>query len=367
MTSSNYLVWMIQPKQPPALQRRQRSSASFESPYLARSSTNSGSPSAYNVPVTPPPKEKRFDVIFKKKTVKLPEFYIERLLSGRTNAKLFIQLKAVLIDVKNSGDWISQFLHLQGEVALGEALKKINKRSIKSNEQLDSELLILECLRLLMGYQLEVETVITMNSIIPFVVPSVLSPRLNTRNLVNSMLTLLIGHGSLDASEHIIKSLEEVCAKGKSDDDEQTGPVFSFWLENAKSLIVEHHVTKQNESSSARFSRVTVLNDYALLTLFLITSLISSYSDVEERIMIKEKFESSGLNELFTTCRKLKFDPINDVADTYILANEEDQVALSIKLKKKEDGIRKEYDLDSGIEYISREMKNTEFESNISI
>ena len=49
---------------------------------------------------------------------------------------------------QNSGvTWTQGFINAQGETALSVVLTKINKKSIKSNEEFDKEYLIVKCLK----------------------------------------------------------------------------------------------------------------------------------------------------------------------------------------------------------------------------
>lgn len=126
-----------------------------------------------------------------------PDWYVSRIMANKLSLKDCKKLERKLVEnnvVKNSGvTWTQGFINAQGETALSVVLTKINKKSIKSNEEFDKEYLIVKCLKHINSEKRDEalslkEKVYVVKALVFLLV----SPRLTTRILVTEVLVMLM-------------------------------------------------------------------------------------------------------------------------------------------------------------------------------
>ena len=127
-----------------------------------------------------------------------PEWFVKRILENTITPKEFQSL-AVSLRTQPIA-WVKSFVEAQGQVALTNALAKLNKRQQSgpapaagstSERDLDREYDIVKCLKALNNNKIGADNALEHNSIVIALAGSLTSPRLNTRKLVSELLTLL--------------------------------------------------------------------------------------------------------------------------------------------------------------------------------
>ena len=81
----------------------------------------------------------------------IPEWFVSRIMANKLSLRDCKKLERKLTEnntLKHSGlTWMQGFNNAQGETALSVVLSKMNKKSIKSNEEFDKEYVIVKCLK----------------------------------------------------------------------------------------------------------------------------------------------------------------------------------------------------------------------------
>lgn len=272
---------------------------------------------------------------------KSPIFYIRRIMSHSMNLKDYRTLERILRNKEQNQDWIGEFLSFQGHITLGVRLQGIGKRTIKSNVQLDEEFTILTSIRNVMNYEEQVDGKIRMAEVIRYVVPSLLSPRIITRNAATSLLVLSVAYerelatksildGLLDINEvSEISSMDDAYSDISSLSSNATNP-FSYWIHSTQELILDFEsenpqlVYSYEDFSKGRLTPQSMIKEYALLSIFLVTSLVSTYTEKKPRKKIREQLENANLLKLFNCAKSLRSDAIDDLIDSYFSFKDDD-------------------------------------------
>ncbi|GME75912.1 unnamed protein product [[Candida] boidinii] len=251
--------------------------------------------------------------------------YIKKIMDGTLSLKKYKHLESLLGDTNNH-KWIQRFIEDQGDIALAVVLHKINKKSTKSNEELDEESMVLSCLRCLLNSEDLFQTR-NASSLIRYITPSLLSVRLSTRILVTGMLALLIAREKTQASDALLSSFQSIASI--------YGTVNCFipWIESADQAIEQYQNELESMAEKFEFddddddwenSPKSKLYEYTLLTVFLISSIVSTSEDVSERTVIRNQLFDAGLLKLFDRSRLLNYDPINDLIANYEVLEDDD-------------------------------------------
>lgn len=293
-----------------------KSKKSLDSDMKSRKSTDSDSKSrelAENDET-----DSNFTSILKKQRLKdgTPEWFVSRIMSNKLTLKEFKKLDKKLSDNKQEG-WAQAFHHAQGETALSVILSRINKKSIKSNDEFDKEHLIVKCLRNIMTEeQFEDEDGSSKNKahVIKAIIFSLISPRLATRILVTEFLIFLAYDKKTDFIPVILDSL--VVMQDFTSDFVRFQP----WLSSFE-YFIDQYFTK---SGYLKVAGDTNFKNYSLTTLLLVNGIIRGTKDIKKRITLRREFNDSRLLKIFDKIKVINNERINAEIDNYEEYAEED-------------------------------------------
>ncbi|GMM35876.1 formin [Saccharomycopsis crataegensis] len=241
-----------------------------------------------------------------------PEWYVKIIMDKNLNNKQLTNLQKKL--KKGPPDFLTRFLTAQGHVALSVVLLKVARRSIKTNEQLDREFIILGCLKNIINDQRGADLAIDTPQCIMALTSSLVSPRLSTRKLDTEILALLSYWKPPIGRNVILKQFE----KFDSNVVENEEFIFQPWLSVVqKSLDSKDLLGSVVRSTGDEFKSTNSLQDYCLTTLFLITSLVEGSDKLRERMRIRSLFKNSSITEIFEKMRVLKYSLIDEQIDRY--------------------------------------------------
>ncbi len=315
---------------------------------------------------------------------KSPIFYIRRIMSRSMNLKNYRSLERMLRNREQNQAWIREFLSFQGHITLGVRLQGIGKRTIKSNVQLDEEFTIINSIRNVMNFQEQVDGKMHMAEVNRYVVPSLLSPRIITRNAATSMLVLSVAYerelatksildGLMDTIETSeISSMDDAYSDISSWSANASNP-FSAWINSAQELILDFEsenpqlVYSYEDFSKGRLTPQSMIKEYALLSIFLVTSLVSTHTEKRARIRIRTQLEDAGLLKLFNCAKSLRSDAIDDLIDSYHSFKDDDsdsgwsEAVVSTKDRKTEATSTE----DSNLSDFSEQMLDNAYVSSI--
>ncbi|QPG76451.1 hypothetical protein FOA43_003840 [Brettanomyces nanus] len=262
-----------------------------------------------------------------------PVYFIKKIMNNHMTIRNYRSLEKILRNSKDNKEWIRQFVDIQGHMALAVVLLQISQRTIKSNDQLDKEFTILAAIRNIMNFQEKEDGRIHLSEVNKYVVPSLMSPRIITRNTATGMLALSVAYEKKQATESIIKGLlsatESLEMDSTSDLYSSTSSVqqenpFKDWMSSAEELVADfesenpHLVFSDQDFVKGRLTPQSIIKEYALLTIFLLSSLVSTYSDALLRVTVRQKLEDAGLIRLFDFAKSLRSEAINDLVGNYL-------------------------------------------------
>lgn len=293
-----------------------KSKKSLDSDMKSRKSTDSDSKS--RGPADNDDADSNFTSILKKQRLKdgTPEWFVSRIMSNKLTLKEFKKLDKKLSDNKQEG-WAQAFHQAQGETALSVILSRINKKSIKSNDEFDKEHLIVKCLRnILTEEQFEDEDGSSKNKshVIKAIIFSLISPRLATRILVTEFLIFLAYEKNTDFIPVILDSL--VVMQDFTNDFVRFQP----WLSSFE-YFIDQYFTK---SGYLKVAGDTNFKNYSLTTLLLVNGIIRGTKDIKKRITLRREFNDSRLLKIFDKIKVINNERINAEIDNYEEYAEED-------------------------------------------
>lgn len=256
-----------------------------------------------------------------------PEWFVARIMSNKLTVREFKKLEKRLSDnsQKYGVSWVSNFIEAQGETALSVILSRVNKKSIKSNEEFDKEYIIVKCIKHILNSEnvdeKETDDISSLTSmaqknkshVIKTLIFSVISPRLATRILVTEVLVFLSYYSN---NEFLPKILESMVLL-----QDLLGDYIRFqpWL-NSLELFLDQYFT----SGSDRIGGETNLTNYSLTTLLLINSIIEGTTSIKTRISLRREFNDSRLLKVFDKLRVVNNERINEEIEKYEEFAEED-------------------------------------------
>ena len=216
--------------------------------------------------------------------------------------------------VKNSGvTWTQGFINAQGETALSVVLTKINKKSIKSNEEFDKEYLIVKCLKHINSEKRD-ETLSLKEKVyvVKALVFLLVSPRLTTRILVTEVLVMLMLLRD--------KTLWKSALDGLSSLQDRNGDyvIFQPWLNAFEETIIKYSWS-QNKAGE-----LSNLKNYATITLILINSMVDMCSSLKRRISIRRDFGNARILNIFEKLAQIEDTRIDNEIEKYEMYAEED-------------------------------------------
>ena len=279
--------------------------------------------SSSNIPSTPTNKKSRT----KDGT---PEWYVFKIFGDKLNTKDYKRLEKRLTYSEKHPEgiiWISDFINSQGEAALSVILSRINKKSIKSNEEFDREFYIIKCLRNILNL-LNVETISEVG-ITPFaytgysnklhivksITFSIISPRLATKILVTELLIFISYNNDTESFSLIQESMAGL--------QDMLGDLTKYqpWLNSFESFLDKYFV---GERSSSKDNYALSMRTYSLNTLFLVNAILEQSDQIKSRITIRRDFSESRLLKIFDKLRVINDSRINEEIERYEAYAEED-------------------------------------------
>lgn len=302
-----------------------------------------------------------------------PEWFVARIMSNKLSLreykKLEKKLHENLFSLKLGVSWCQLFVSAQGETALSVILSRINKKSIKSNEEFDKEYIIVKCLKNILNSEREdqeeaenLEFVMAnkfknRTLLIKSMIFSLISPRLSTRIIITEVLIFL---SYCSDGEYIACILESLTSL-----QDVLGDYVRFqpWLNSLESFL-NQYFTGSNEGRKLHDQTSdTNLKNYSLTTLLLINAIVEGTLDIRSRISLRRELNDSRLQKIFDKLKVINDDRLNGEIEKYEVYAEEDFQEFfnlhdkSLDLLDTEmtideiyDAIKKEFDIDNGIE-----------------
>lgn len=201
--------------------------------------------------------------------------------------------------------FISQFLYSQGDAALASALSRINRKSIKSNEEFDKEYIILKCVKNVFNEKIGFGENLTYEQydessterkckVIEVIVYSLISPKLKTRIIVSEILIYFVYTKKEELLKCILDSLINV--------QDLVGDFFRFqpWLRALESTL-DQHLMKTN--IGGKIINKSLVEDYSLTTMLLVNSIFENFYSGNRQSFVNE-LTKSNVERVFD---KLKF------------------------------------------------------------
>ncbi|ODV95895.1 hypothetical protein PACTADRAFT_49333 [Pachysolen tannophilus NRRL Y-2460] len=241
-----------------------------------------------------------------------PKWFVSKLITNELSLKQFQSLSKYL---KKNMEFVKNFILLQGTIALCITLQNINKRSIKSNEQLDKEFIIVTCLKDIINYKEGADSVFELPRCIHGLVLSLVSPRLSTRIQVSEILMLLTYWRVPLGRKTILEGLALV--QDRLGDFNKFEPWLRIVDESLNGKGIMGNLISNGDYSKIGYKLETTLKDYSLVTLFLVNALLESFEDYTERLQIRESFNQSGILSIFNKMKLLKCGLINEQIEKY--------------------------------------------------
>lgn len=256
-----------------------------------------------------------------------PEWYVSRVMANKLTLKEYRKLDKRLTEPRYRA-WMDGFIAAQGETALLVILSRINKKSIKSNEEFDREYVIIKCLKNIMNLEKlegdddrDPETASIASStlknrphVVKAIVFSLISPRLATRVLVTEVLIFLLYQRPSFYLSTVLDSMVAV--------QDMAGDFVRFqpWL-NSFETFLDQSFTGSGDSRAA--SDATFKN-YVLITLLLVNLIVKGTHHIKQRIAIRRELNDSRLPKIIDKLRVLNNDRVNDEIEIYEAYAEED-------------------------------------------
>lgn len=329
-------------------------SAPFDQDALAQLGHNQYSPRSSSTYETGSVDASTSSFSFKKQKLKegSPLWYVTRIMSNKATAKEFKKL-AKKLEGKSNKPWLLQFIEVQGETALSVILQKVNKRSIKSNDDIEKEHHICTCLKVLLStdFQDNVKDkdlsiindqeslpslsdkdesatlakgrVLVINSIMH----SLLSPSTATRLLVTKILVYFTHYSRYNYFPCIIEGFVTL--------QDTMGDFVKFqpWLNTFESSIDQHVSMGHKNGNDQSFK------DYVLTTMILINTMIRKCEHRRERIQMRREFADSRLSRIFEKLKRINDKIILQQIEEYVELADDDYSDAQIETKSHDSSI----------------------------
>ncbi|SGZ56570.1 CIC11C00000003414 [Sungouiella intermedia] len=250
-----------------------------------------------------------------------PSWIVQKIMNNSLATKGYRKVLKKL-ESKSSRGWIQEFKEAQGESALSAVLQNINRQSIKSNDAIDREQLICQCLRILLttNYKEEGDDYFdadntsmissTTKSIarihgIKSIMLSLISPSLNTRLIVTEILIYLTHYDRYDYFPHILEGFVTV--------QDTVGDFVKFqpWLTNFETAI-DQHLTYGTKFDSS-------FKNYVVTTLIFINMMMRKCERTRDRANMRRELADSRLNTIFEKLFQMKDESIQQQIDEFKL------------------------------------------------
>lgn len=265
-----------------------------------------------------------------------PAWVVSRIMSNKLSVKEYKKLNKKL-EGRSNKQWAATFREAQGETALSVILARINKKSIKSNEEMDKEQLICKCLRSLIAIEQkeddedsfvqddEAASVVSSSvsyrnriHVIKAIIFSLLSASTATRVVVTEIVIYLTHYQKFNFLPHILEGFVAI--------QDIAGDFVKFqpWLNTFESSIDQH----LNSGIEHRAGNEAGFRNYVHTTLILVNIMINKCERIKDRVNLRREFTDSRLPKIFDKLRVLNDDNINQVINDYEEMAEDDYTDL---------------------------------------
>ncbi|KAK6197858.1 uncharacterized protein RJT21DRAFT_128331 [Scheffersomyces amazonensis] len=252
-----------------------------------------------------------------------PEWFVMRIISNKLTLREYRKLEKRLFEdrqlPKQGISWVNSFHKAQGETALSVILSRINRKSIKSNEEFEIEFIIVKCFKNI----LNAETVMTGDSefalvrnkshVIRSMIYSLVSPKVSTRIIVTEVFIFLSYYEGGLLLESILESLVQL--------QDLLGDFIRFqpWINALESFVDQYFAVRSERPSSEE-----TLQNYSLISLLLVNAIINGTNDISTRLSLRKEFTESRLLKVFDKLKMLNDIRINEEIENYEQYAEDD-------------------------------------------
>ena len=249
-----------------------------------------------------------------------PEWFVKKVLDNTITPKQFQSLSVSLRTQPIA--WVKSFVDSQGQVALTNALAKLNKRQQSgpapaggntTERDLDREYDIVKCLKALMNSKYGADNALQHDSIVIALSGSLTSPRLNTRKLVSELLTFLCHWASGQGHLKVLSAMDHLKAQ------QGENGRFDAWMRIVEVTIdgrgkMGSLVGASDEVRSGGIGMENLLMEYAVTSLFLINSIVDAPDkpgDLELRCHLRAQFVACGLKRIMQKMEGFQYEVID--------------------------------------------------------
>lgn len=258
-----------------------------------------------------------------------PDWFLYQIMSNKLSLKNYKKLEVRLNSYRNSfpaqSSWLESFAKIRGEDALAVSLTRINRKSIKSNDEFDKEYLIIKCLRhmingekMISSDQSRKEASFAKSSkerVIRSIIYSLITPRISTRILVTEVLVFLVYYENGELLPFILEAMSSL--QDLSGDYTRFQP----WLSTLESSLNQQSLALLKDKNT---DNEKVFIDYFLTTLLLLNSILEYAGSIKLRITIRREYSDSNIVKIFDRLRSLEISRINEEIERYEQYAEED-------------------------------------------
>jgi cytokinesis protein len=255
-----------------------------------------------------------------------PEWYVKKILDNTITQK---QLQSLSVSLRTQPiAWVKTFVDAQGQVALTNALMRLNKRQqsgpapasgTSSDRDLDREYDIAKCLKALMNSKHGADDAIQHDTVIMALAASLTSPRLNTRKLVSELLTFLCHWAKPHGHLKVLSALDHLKAQ------QGENGRFDAWMRIVEVTVdgrgkMGSLVGASDEVRSGGIGMENLLMEYAVTSLFLVNSIVDAPDrpgDLELRCHIRAQFVGCGLKRILLKMEGFQYEVIDKQIERY--------------------------------------------------
>ena len=253
-----------------------------------------------------------------------PEWFVRKVLDNTINAK---QLQSLSVSLRTQPiAWVKAFVDAQGQVALANAIAKINKRQqsgpapasgTTSERDLDREYDIVKCLKSLMNNKYGADNAMQHDKIIMALAGSLTSPRLNTRKLVSELLTFLCHWAQGDGHLKVLQALDYLKAQ------QGENGRFDAWMRIVEVTIdgrgkMGSLVGASDEVRSGGIGMENLLMEYAVASLLLVNMVVDAPErDLQLRCHIRAQFVACGLKRILHKMEDFQYEVLDKQIERY--------------------------------------------------
>ena len=250
------------------------------------------------------------------------QWYIAKIRLGTISFEEYSTLNGKLSDHAKAYDsfhsFVSQFLCSEGDAALASALSRINRKSIKSNEEFDKEYIILKCVKNVFNEKIGVAENLTYEQyeessierkckVIDVIVYSLISPKLKTRIIVTEILIYFVYTKKTELLKSILESLIGL--------QDFVGDFFRFqsWFRALESTL-DQHLMKTN--IGGKIINKSLVEDYSLTSMLLVNSIFENFH-FGNRLSLVNELNKSNIERVFDKLNFLNNRRINEEIERY--------------------------------------------------